>query len=68
MAHLDIYQCDRKLCRAEKPAMYVGSDSEREGPFLPLSWLSVSSGSRSGTHTFCSIRCLENWARQERKS
>lgn len=62
--HLDIYQCDRKQCKEEKPAIFA---PEHNSVRPPNGWFSVTNWFHNTELHFCSIRCLENWARQERK-
>ena len=68
--HLDIYRCDRKRCREEKPAEYgAGGWTEMTFPRPPDGWLSLKTH-RDGLgqeFTFCSLACLAIWARAERK-
>ena len=65
--HLDIYQCDRERCRAEKPAVHLAStEGGASGPHPPDGWFLLDARFWGKDFTFCSMRCLENWARQER--
>ncbi len=70
MTHLDVYRCDRKRCKEEKPAVFEESPTSvgTYGPRPPDGWLSVSPW-RTGLgqdFTFCSLDCLAIWARAER--
>ena len=64
--HIDIYRCDRKRCREEKPAIYLGDVID--GPFFPNGWLCLEMATWDGALHFCSLDCLAIWARQERKA
>ena len=68
MTHLDIYKCDRKRCREEKPAVYQdGTNSDViVGPRPPDGWFLLAARLRGKDLTFCSLDCLSIWARAER--
>ena len=70
MTHLDVYRCDRKRCKEEKPAVYEVSTTGAGtyGPRPPDGWFSMLA-SRDGLgqgFNFCSLDCLSIWARAER--
>lgn len=66
MSHIDVYKCDRKLCHEEKPAEYPASSMDPSPPpRAPNGWWTLEHGFQPEL-TFCSIRCLAVWAREER--
>lgn len=66
--HVNIYRCDRKRCREEKPAEYLPLEDGLSAPLPPPEWFKLDRRHLGiPAKHFCSLDCLSIWARQERR-